>query len=61
MEIEEYQNKEISNTIETIKDTIEEQKDKTSIENIVNSAGGNLSPAWNKSEEQKKKFKLTPV
>ena len=59
--IEEYKNKEISNTIETIKDTIEEQKDKTSIENIVNSAGGNLSPAWNKSEEQKKKFKLTPV
>ena len=59
--IEEYQNKEISNTIETIKDTIEEQKDKTSIENIVNSAGGKLSTAWNKNEEQKKKFKLTPV
>jgi len=59
--IEEYQNKEISNTIEMIKNIIEEQKDKTSIENIVNSAGGNLSPAWDKSEEQKKKFKLTPV
>ena len=59
--IEEYQNKEISNTIEKIKRTIEEQKDKNSIETIVSSAGGSLSPAWNKSEEQKKKFKLTPV
>ena len=59
--IEEYQNKEISNTIEKIKSTIKEQKDKNSIETIVSSAGGSLSPAWNKSEEQKKKFKLTPV
>ena len=59
--IEEYQNKEISNTIEKIKSTIKEQKDKNSIETIVNSAGGSLSPAWDKSEEQKKKFKLTPV
>jgi len=59
--IEEYQNKEISNTIEKIKNTIKEQKDKNSIETIVNSAGGSLSPAWDKSEEQKKKFKLTPV
>lgn len=59
--IEEYQNKEISNTIEKIKNTIKEQKDKNSIETIVNSAGGSLSPAWNKSEEPKKKFKLTPV
>jgi len=59
--IEEYQNKEISNTIEKIKSTIKEQKDKNSIETIVNSAGGSLSSAWNKSEEQKKKFKLTPV
>jgi len=59
--IEEYQNKEISNTIEKIKNTIKEQKDKNSIETIVSSAGGSLSPAWNKSEEQKKKFKLTPV
>ena len=59
--IEEYQNKEISNTIEKIKSTIKEQKDKNSIETIVSSAGGSLSSAWNKSEEQKKKFKLTPV
>ena len=59
--IEEYQNKEISNTIEKIKNTIKEQKDKNSIETIVSSAGGSLSSAWNKSEEQKKKFKLTPV
>ena len=59
--IEEYQNKEISNTVEKIKSTIKEQKDKNSIETIVNSAGGSLSPAWDKSEEQKKKFKLTPV
>jgi len=59
--IEEYQNKEISNTIEKIKSTIIEQKDKNSIETIVSSAGGSLSSAWNKSEEQKKKFKLTPV
>ena len=59
--IERYQNKEISNTIEKIKNTIKEQKDKNSIETIVNSAGGSLSPAWNKSEEPKKKFKLTPV
>ena len=59
--IEEYQNKEISNTVEKIKSTIKEQKDKNSIETIVNSAGGSLSPAWDKSEEQKKKFKLTPI
>ena len=59
--IEEYQNKEISNTVEKIKSTIKEQKDKNSIETIVNSAGGSLSPAWDKSEEHKKKFKLTPI
>ena len=59
--IEEYLNKEISNTIENSKSTIKEQQDKNSIETIVNSAGGSLSPAWDKSEEQKKKFKLTPV
>ena len=59
--IEAYQNNEIANTIEIIKETIEEQKDKSSIETIVNSAGGKLSTAWNKNEEQKKKFKLTPV
>jgi len=59
--IEEYQNKEISNTVEKIKSTIKEQKDKNSIETIVSSAGGSLSPAWDKSEEQKKKFKLTPI
>jgi len=59
--IEEYQNKEISNTVEKIKSTIKEQKDKNSIETIVNSAGGSLSPAWDKSEERKKKFKLTPI
>ena len=59
--IEAYQNNDITNTIEIIKQTIEEQKEKSSIATIVESAGGNLSPAWNKNEEQKKKFKLTPV
>ncbi len=59
--IEEYQNQEITKTVDIIKDIIDEQKDKTSIETIVNSAGGSLSPAWNKPEENKKKFKLTPV
>lgn len=59
--IEEYKNKEIIKCVEKIKNIINEQKDKMAIESIVNIAGGNISSAWNKSDQQKKKFKLTPV
>ena len=59
--IEEYKNDRITKCVNKIKKTIIDQKDKIAIKAIVDSAGGNLSSAWNESEEQKKKFKLTPT
>ncbi len=59
--IEEYKNDRITKCVNKIKKTIIDRKDKIAIKAIVDSAGGNLSSAWNESEEQKKKFKLTPT